>query len=256
MKTTQILLTVAILSANFGAAQASLINRGGGLIYDSVLNVTWLQDTNYAMTSGYDLDGKMTWNEATTWAANLSYYDSVRNITYDDWRLPTVSPINGNTFNTDITYNGTTDYSFNVSEQGTAYAGSTASEMAHLFYNTLDNKGTCDPYTSTKDACTRYGLGTGLANVGPFTNLQALTYWSGTSYSGVVGMKWNFSFFDGSQGTTYMTYNARAIAVRNGDIYGMSVDSGNVPSVPVPTTAWLLGSGLLGLIGVARRKAA
>lgn len=30
----------------------------------------------------------------------------------------------------------------------------------------------------------------------------------------------------------------------------------NVAAVPVPTAAWLLGSGLLGLVGVARRKAA
>lgn len=29
-----------------------------------------------------------------------------------------------------------------------------------------------------------------------------------------------------------------------------------VSSVPVPAAAWLLGSGLLGLVGVARRKAA
>ena len=31
-----------------GAAQATLIDRGGGLIYDSVLNVTWLQNANLA----------------------------------------------------------------------------------------------------------------------------------------------------------------------------------------------------------------
>lgn len=32
--------------------------------------------------------------------------------------------------------------------------------------------------------------------------------------------------------------------------------NGGLPQVPVPAAAWLLGSGLLGLIGVARRKAA
>ncbi len=30
----------------------------------------------------------------------------------------------------------------------------------------------------------------------------------------------------------------------------------SMSSVPIPTAAWLLGSGLLGLIGMARRKAA
>jgi len=33
-----------ILVAISGAAQASLIDRGGGLIYDTNLNVTWLAD--------------------------------------------------------------------------------------------------------------------------------------------------------------------------------------------------------------------
>lgn len=37
------------------------------------------------------LDG--LYPNATAWVSNLSYYDSVRNVTYDDWRLPaTVQP--------------------------------------------------------------------------------------------------------------------------------------------------------------------
>lgn len=45
-----------------------------------------------------------------------------------------------------------------------------------------------------------------------------------------------------------------------GDVY-VSVETGgsvysSIQSVPVPAAAWLLGSGLLGLIGVARRKVA
>jgi len=43
------LAALGILSA--GSAQAQLFNRGGGLIYDSVQNVTWLADANYAKTS-------------------------------------------------------------------------------------------------------------------------------------------------------------------------------------------------------------
>jgi len=29
------------------------------MIYDDVLNITWLQDADYAQTSGYDPDGLM-----------------------------------------------------------------------------------------------------------------------------------------------------------------------------------------------------
>jgi hypothetical protein len=69
-------LSVLTLSAN-----AALYDRGNGLIYDDVMDITWLQDANYAQTSGYDGDGAMNWANANTWAAGLSYGG------YDDWRL-------------------------------------------------------------------------------------------------------------------------------------------------------------------------
>ena len=67
---------------------ATLIDRGSGLLYDTVLDVTWLQDANYANTSGFDADGKLGIYSARQWIDNLEYYDSINNITYDDWRLP------------------------------------------------------------------------------------------------------------------------------------------------------------------------
>ena len=44
-----------------GVAQAALFDRGGGLIYDDVLKITWLSDANYAKTNNYDSDGRMNW---------------------------------------------------------------------------------------------------------------------------------------------------------------------------------------------------
>ena len=38
--------------------------------------------------------------------------------------------------------------------------------------------------------------------------------------------------------------------------FDVSLDTPHVPDVPVPAAAWLFGSGLLGLVGVARRKKA
>jgi hypothetical protein len=35
-----------------GVAGAILWDRGGGLVYDDYLDITWLQDPNYAKTSG------------------------------------------------------------------------------------------------------------------------------------------------------------------------------------------------------------
>src|SRR4030095_8148367 len=69
-----------IMSAS---ARATLFDRGGGMIYDDVLNITWLQDANYALTSGYpSWNGRMQFDEANAWAAQLVYGG------YSDWRAP------------------------------------------------------------------------------------------------------------------------------------------------------------------------
>jgi hypothetical protein len=54
---------------------AGLIDKGGGLIYDTDLDITWLQNANYAGTTMY-------WDEASQWAQDLVYQG------YNDWRLP------------------------------------------------------------------------------------------------------------------------------------------------------------------------
>ena len=87
MKRMSISIIIAALIFGFAiTVHAALIDRGGGMIYSTESNLTWLQDANYAKTSGYDADGRMTWDEAMNWAANLSYCG------YDDWRLPTYDP--------------------------------------------------------------------------------------------------------------------------------------------------------------------
>lgn len=90
-------------------ANANLEARPGGMVYDDVLNITWLADANYAQTSGYDSDGRMNFSEANTWAAGLSYGG------YDDWRLPTA-----------------------LNQDGSGPCSGlncTSSEMGHMFYN-------------------------------------------------------------------------------------------------------------------------
>ena len=63
-------------------ANAALVDNGDGTITDTDTNLMWLQDANYAMTSGYDSDGLMTWTESLFWADNLVYAG------YEDWQLP------------------------------------------------------------------------------------------------------------------------------------------------------------------------
>jgi hypothetical protein len=69
---------------------AGLIDRGGGLIYDDVKNLTWMQDTHYAFTSGFNETGLLGWEDANAFAKDLEFYDRARDVTWSDWRMPSI----------------------------------------------------------------------------------------------------------------------------------------------------------------------
>jgi len=233
-----------------GASQATLYDRGGGLIYDDVLNVTWLADANYAKTSGYDSDGLMNWSAATTWAANLSYVDSVRGVTYDDWRLPTVLDTGLPGCNWSYSDSGT-DCGYNVQ---TASGGTVYSELAYMYYVNLGFKGA---YSTSGVYQSDYGIfGNGtiggerddLGPNGAIDNLQSDLYWSGTAYAPVPAISaWIFSTALGFQGDFDQIFEFYAWAVRPGDVAAGQ-------SVPEPMSVALLGLGLMGLAVVRRRR--
>jgi hypothetical protein len=233
------LMVVAVVLTLNGVSKAALIDRGGGLIYDSVLNITWLQDANYAKTSGYNNDGLMTWNQAKTWAANIEYFDTVRNVTWTEWRLPHILPINASNYNLKYLNDGSTDEGSNISAPGTIYAGNTGSEMAYMFYNNLHN-------ISYWDLAGNGGqTGWGLQNTFPFINLQANPpYWSSFADPDLSNMVWFFEFNGGYQTANYIDRTYYAWAVRDGD----------VAPVPLPSAIWLFGSGLAGIIGFIKLK--
>ena len=225
MKTLTTSIVLCTVLAISGVAQASLVDRGGGLIYDDVLNVTWLQDANYAKTSGYTNNtvsptnnGLLYSGELNAWITTLSYYDSVRNVTYTDWRLPTIAPSNGSNFNYNYAIDGTTDVGFNITSPN--------SELAYMFNVNLK------------------------ANPGLFSNIQPGVYWFGDALGyafyepGPFGYVWGFDMGTGFQGS----YNS------DGFSYGWAVRDGDVAVVPVPAAVWLLGSGLIGLLGIAQQR--
>lgn len=106
------------------------------------------------------------------------------------------------------------------------------SEMGNLFYNVLGN--------------TRFTHYSSAINTGPFENVQPWYYWSATEYESDTSRAYAFNMLDGFQ------YN-----YANGNGFNAwAVQSGDVSAVPVPAAAWLFGSGLVGLVGFARRKRA
>ena len=118
------LIFLLLLSFN---ASAALYDRSNGLIYDDVLDITWLQDANYAQTSGYvaqnetvidaanrtpnDIwnNGEMGWEAALNWTQQLEYEG------FNNWRLPSAS------------------------ENPQAGFNQSSSELGHMFYVNLGN---------------------------------------------------------------------------------------------------------------------
>jgi len=229
-----ILCSSVLLLGLASTAQATLYDRGSGMIYDDVLDITWLQDANYAKTSGYDADGRMDWNAAMAWATGLSYGG------YNDWRLPTI--VDTGTSGCDFAYGGT-DCGYNV--QTGSVATTVYSELASLFYDTLGNNGWVDT-SGNPTGCSGSDPWC-LTNTGLFTNMQSNFYWSGTEYAPGTYRAWGFYTGSGVQDTNDKNVELYAWAVRSGDVGG-----GGGGTVPEPGTLLLMSAGLAGLLGRRR----
>ena len=213
--------TCACLVASLNV-NAALIDRGNGLVYDDDLDITWLQDANYAMTSGYSDDGTMTWNIANTWVNQLEYGG------FTEWRLPTMVDIGNDGCNNS---NNGTDCGYNPDTAD--------NELASLYYDTLGNLAFYDTSGNAPQE------GYGLSNTGIFLNMISGSYWYDLESVTDDTKAWVMRFDNGHQDVHNKTIGYYAWAVADGDI----------GAVPIPSAVWLFGSGLIGLIGFTRRKA-
>lgn len=235
------ILILSILKVNLGFA--ALIDRGNGLIYDDVLDVTWLQDANYAHTSGYDLDGNMSWEESNQWAENLEYAG------FSDWRLTNIYDIDQDGCN--FSFTGDTDCGYNSLTQYTDPTGkSYFSELAYMFAVNLNNTSLYD-LQGIKWQAGWNNLNTTFTDQysgeeKEFKNLQRKVYWSDTEYSVDSNKAWVFGFNNGFQGGNNKSINHLAWAVRDGD----SLNQRNLSlKVSEPFTPSLILVAVLFLIG-------
>lgn len=230
MKNKKTLLALAFSASLFSATNAHAVltlTLDGQGVYDSDLNITWLQNASLAATetfgvSGISASGTMNWNTAQRWIAGMNAYNNGTGwLGYNDWRLPT-------TLQPDASCNG---------QSGSVFSwgyNCTGSEMGHLFYNELGGSLTSsDP------------------DLALFQNVQPRSYWSGTEYTDYslhIVSAWYFSTGTGFQHRVSKDGDSPAWAVRDGD--------SPVVTSPVsePETYAMLLAGLGLLAFTAKRK--
>jgi hypothetical protein len=193
--------------------------------------------------------GTATYASATNAANNVSLsesenvykliYDDVMMITWLDYSNTGLTHSQSltwaNTLGSDLTINLFNGYSESWGSNawrlpsGNASTGYniTTSELGNLYYNDLGNV--------ANDASLNFGI---------FDNIKSTWVWS--DYYEGLSWAWAFNMGTGQQ--------AKLTSSVNSGIYEMGVISGEVSLVPIPGAIWLLGSGLIGLIGFRRYK--
>lgn len=198
------------------------------LIYDAdspLGPITWLDYNN----------NNANWTNQTNWAASLNNlgeleYHLSPGITMNwtgDWRLSARLSPEGNDGQTDT---------LNYWKEN--------SEMGHLFYSEL-------------------GLGLGdntiaeVLNASEFNNLIASPslfsgwpgYWIGKTSENDSQTLFSFRFENYNDVQLYPT-----IEIESAIIHGVAVRSGEISVVPIPGAIWLLGSGLIGLATLRKKR--
>lgn len=220
---TLLLVSLAIADSS----QASLIDIGNGLIYDDISNVTWISD-GHAFT-----------NTIASTTAN-----------------PTGNPYTGPLLGTVVTPSlgaphaiAANDLSYNAGLARWVGSWWAANAWAEGFNYQYGSQAISDwrlpTSTEAQYLITQLGPGNWDAT-GPFAWVPPF-YWTSDLTSEttaniarpIFGTVDSFSLMNGSD-------------PRYSNVWG--VVSGNVAPVPLPAAAWLFGSGLAGLVGLARRR--
>ena len=249
MKKTRLLGAFCAAVSGFVAlpAETMLYTRlGGQAYYDDALDITWIANANLTATNSFGLayntnlgdhpsdvagwrydeliytDGGMTWGGALHWIDAMNADGGTGYLGFNDWRLASMS----------VTAGLPTGRNASVIDCSSATElACRDNELGYMFFHNLGGSNGDDL--------------TGNQTVGDVTLTDIQSYYMSGTEANNRQYAWMFGFNFGFQ-TGEHTKNAgfHGWAVRNGDV------------VPIPPALWLFGSGLLGLIGIARRKKA
>lgn len=186
--------------------------------FDDEAGLTWLADAGSFLGN---------WSQANTWATGLSIGG------FTGWRLP-------DTLQPDPSCDSQTDPGGGFPIQGWGI-NCTGSEMGNLFYNVLGG-------VAPNSIITTHN-----ANYYLFPNIQDSNYWSATTCA-CTSVIWHYAFDfstgqQGRGGSDDIT-DQYAWAVQTGDV------GAPISTVPIPAAVYLFSSGLILIIGFAKRKKA
>lgn len=273
------IVSLSMSSISFAALYARDLDgdfsNGHEGVYDDVLNITWLGDARLSTSQTFGVegivngtflfDGGMSRNTMQLWLAAMN---QANYFGYSGWRLPSVSPVNGASFDVTMTWDGSTDFASQISAPVSSVnpygqsAGFLGSEMAYHYYNNFGAIAPCYGAGEVNENCPNNvvngpnSLEGGLftadnqANISLFENLDELSYWVGENFQLENGSTaaWAFELQGGGQSPNFLHFEKQVWAVHDGDI-GAAV-------VPIPAAAWFFLSSIIGLAGFRKLRAA
>lgn len=272
-----------VVGTGFGAvSEAALYDRGNGLIYDDVLNVTWMQDANLFKTqasldsnlvskiintissvndsygahtlSQSDFDsasGKMTWYGASAWADYIEFGG------YNDWRLPS-NPVIGYGF---FDFNFYTYRNADPFYRELAYysvLGQKANELTYMYGIELNNNYCpwCD-FVVKNNVATLDGYGNVVAsfvNVPVNSQQTSNSFWLKQEYPAGYFGDYRNGPNDPNEALIYNLYwRDLSLDLKNKLNYAWLVRDGDIAAVPLPATIWLFGLGFFSLLGMRKK---
>ena len=231
MKRAWALLFIVMMIFVFsGAAKAELVTIGTARYMGNDYNLIYEEDSIYGGLVWLDYTRDfVSWQDQVNWVFGLGgnltvtlYPGYTTTIDWSTgWRLPIVDESKANMLSGRLGYEGPDPNGYHDYMNGYNMVNS---EMGHLFYISLGNKGAV-----ATDGTPRYNPFSpfdpiedfGLQNTGDFNNFTLQSYhyyWSGTDFSPIPTSAWCFNIWAGTQYRDEKYHGTSALAVHPGEV--------------------------------------